>query len=218
MAERKQVDWESVERDYSAGLLSLREIAAKYGVSPSLITRKKNEGEWPKDLTSKIQAKADSIITGVNTGGVNTGVNSKKASEKEIIEVNAQAIVNIKLAHRGDIRKSKNIVNSLFDELESTTDNRELFEQLGEILRQESDSGQDKLNDIYKKVISLPQRIDGVKKLTDALKTMIGLEREAYDITAAPTATDTAMSSFVKSLQGSSVQVVAQCNDDDDDE
>ena len=26
MAERKQVDWESVERDYSAGLLSLREI------------------------------------------------------------------------------------------------------------------------------------------------------------------------------------------------
>ncbi len=81
MAERKQVDWESVERDYSAGLLSLREIAAKYGVSPSLITRKKNEGEWPKDLTGKIQAKADSIITGVNTGGVNTSVNSKKASE-----------------------------------------------------------------------------------------------------------------------------------------
>ena len=62
----------------------------------------------------------------------------------------------------------------------------------------------------------MPQRIDGVKKLTDALKTMIGLEREAYDITAAPTATDNAMSSFVKSLQGSSVQVVAQCNDDDE--
>ena len=36
MAERKQVDWESVERDYSAGLLSLREIAAKYGVSQNL--------------------------------------------------------------------------------------------------------------------------------------------------------------------------------------
>jgi len=44
------------------------------------------------------------------------------------------------------------------------------------------------------------------------------LEREAYDITAAPTATDNAMSSFVKSLQARSVQVVAQCNDDDDDD
>ena len=218
MAERKQVDWESVERDYSAGLLSLREIAAKYGVSPSLITRKKNEGEWPKDLTSKIQAKADSIITGVNTGGVNTGVNSKKVSEKEIIEANAQAIVNIKLAHRGDIRKSKRIVNSLFDELELTTDNRELFEQLGELLRQESESGQDKLNDIYKKCISMPQRIDGVKKLTDALKTMIGLEREAYDIQSTPTPIDNAVSSLLKAVQGSYISVATSNVDFDDDE
>ncbi len=37
MAERKPVDWESVERDYSAGLLSLREIAAKYGTKESTI-------------------------------------------------------------------------------------------------------------------------------------------------------------------------------------
>ena len=215
MAERKQVDWESVERDYSAGLLSLREIGAKHGVTHGAINKRANRDGWARDLSAKIKIKADLLVS---TEMVSTAVSTKKASEKEIIEVNAQAIVNIKLAHRGDIRKSKNIVNSLFDELESTTDNRELFEQLGEILRQESESGQDKLNDIYKKVISMPQRIDGVKKLTDALKTMIGLEREAYDITAAPTATDNAMSSFVKSLQGSSVQVVAQCNDDDDDD
>jgi len=215
MAERKQVDWESVERDYSAGLLSLREIGAKHGVTHGAINKRANRDGWARDLSAKIKIKADLLVS---TEMVSTAVSTKKASEKEIIEVNAQAIVNIKLAHRSDIRKSKNIVNSLFDELELTTDNRELFEQLGELLRQESESGQDKLNDIYKKVISMPQRIDGVKKLTDALKTMIGLEREAYDITAAPTATDNAMSSFVKSLQGSSVQVVAQCNDDDDDD
>jgi len=216
MAERKQVDWESVERDYSAGLLSLREIGDKHNVAHQVIARKAKKEEWARDLREKIAKAVDKKI-GDKQVGDSLGDN-KKASEKEIIEVNAQAIVNIKLAHRGDIRKSKNIVNALFDELELTTDNRELFEQLGELLRQESESGQDKLNDIYKKCISMSQRIDGVKKLTDALKTMIGLEREAYDITAAPTATDNAMSSFVKSLQGSSVQVVAQCNDDDDDE
>jgi hypothetical protein len=216
MAERKQVDWESVERDYSAGLLSLRELADKYGVAESYIRKKANQKDWSRDLSAKIQSKAEKLV---RSEVVRSEVRTEKAiTEKEIIEANAQAIVNIKLAHRGDIRKSKRIVNSLFDELELTTDNRELFEQLGELLRQESESGQDKLNDIYKKVISMPQRIDGVKKLTDALKTMIGLEREAYDITAAPTATDNAMSSFVKSLQGSSVQVVAQCNDDDDDD
>lgn len=161
MAERKQVDWESVERDYSAGLLSLREIAAKYGVSPSLITRKKNEGEWPKDLTGKIQAKADSIITGVNTGGVNTGgvntsVNSKKASEKEVIEASAQAIVNVKLGHRTSIRKLNSLVESLLDEIET-------------------------LNK-YKSVDNLPMRVDATKKLMDTLKTSIDKERQAFGI------------------------------------
>ena len=214
MAERKQVDWEGVERDYSAGLLSLRELADKHGTKESSIRYKANQKDWTRDLSKKIEQKTNEKLRKTE---LRTELRSEKAiSEKEIIEVNAQAIVNIKLAHRGDIRKSKNIVNALFDELELTTDNRELFEQLGELLRQESESGHDKLNDIYKKCISMPQRIDGVKKLTDALKTMIGLEREAYDITAAPTATDNAMSSFVKSLQGSSVQVVAQCNDDDE--
>ena len=215
MAERKQVDWESVERDYSAGLLSLREIGAKHGVTHGAINKRANRDGWARDLSAKIKIKADLLVS---TEMVSTAVSTKKASEKEIIEVNAQAIVNIKLAHRGDIRKSKNIVNSLFDELESTTDNRELFEQLGEILRQESDSGQDKLNDIYKKVISLPQRIDGVKKLTDALKTMIGLEREAYDITAAPTPTENAITELVKVCQGNSVSITTPANDFDEDD
>ena len=215
MAERKQVDWGSVERDYSAGLLSLREIGAKHGVTHGAINKRANRDGWARDLSAKIKIKADLLVS---TEMVSTAVSTKKASEKEIIEVNAQAIVNIKLAHRGDIRKSKNIVNSLFDELESTTDNRELFEQLGEILRQESDSGQDKLNDIYKKVISLPQRIDGVKKLTDALKTMIGLEREAYDITAAPTPTENAITELVKVCQGNSVSITTSANDFDEDD
>ena len=216
MTERKQVDWESVERDYSAGLLSLREIGDKHGVTEGAIRKRAKKEEWIRDLTAKIAKKSDDLV---RKEMVRSEVRSEKAvSEKEIIEVNAQAIVNIKLAHRGDIRKSKNIVNALFDELELTTDNRELFEQLGELLRQESESGQDKLNDIYKKCISMPQRIDGVKKLTDALKTMIGLEREAYDIQSTPTPIDNAVSSLLKAVQGSCISVATSNVDFDDEE
>ncbi len=215
MAERKQVDWESVERDYSAGLLSLREIGDKHGVTEGAIRKKAKKEEWVRDLTAKIAKKTDDLV---RKEMVRSEVRSEKASEKEVIEANAQAIVNIKLAHRGDIRKSKRIVNALFDELELTTDNRELFEELGELLRQESDSGQDKLNDIYKKVISMPQRIDGVKKLTDALKTMIGLEREAYDIQSTPTPIDNAVSSLLKAVQGSYISVATSNVDFDDEE
>ncbi len=216
MAERKQVDWESVERDYSAGLLSLREIAAKYDTKESSIRYKANQNDWSRDLSKKIEQKTNEKLRKIE---LRTELRSEKAiSEKEIIEASAQAIVNVKLEHRGDIRKSKRIVNSLFDELELTTDNRELFEQLGELLRQESESGQDKLNDIYKKCISMSQRIDGVKKLTDALKTMIGLEREAYDIQSTPTPIDNAVSSLLKAVQGSYISVATSNVDFDDEE
>jgi len=216
MAERKQVDWESVERDYSAGLLSLREIAAKYDTKESSIRYKANQNDWSRDLSKKIEQKTNEKLRKIE---LRTELRSEKAiSEKEIIEASAQAIVNVKLEHRGDIRKSKRIVNSLFDELEITTDNRELFEQLGEMLRNESDSGQDKLNDIYKKVISMPQRIDGVKKLTDALKTMIGLEREAYDITSAPTPTENAVTELLKACQGKAVSITTSTTDFDEDD
>ena len=43
MTERKQVDWEGVERDYSAGLLSLREIGDKYGITEGAIRKKKKK-------------------------------------------------------------------------------------------------------------------------------------------------------------------------------
>ncbi|HHD7578734.1 TPA: hypothetical protein ACOVI3_002944, partial [Escherichia coli] len=44
------------------------------------------------------------------------------------------------------------------------------------------DKGRDRLNEIYQKVISLPSRVKSMKDLSDSLKTLIGLEREAYSI------------------------------------
>ena len=59
MAERKQVDWEGVERDYSAGLLSLRELADKHGTKESSIRYKANQKDWTRDLSKKIEQKTN---------------------------------------------------------------------------------------------------------------------------------------------------------------
>lgn len=179
MTERKQVDWEGVERDYSAGLLSLRELADKYGVAHVTIKKKADRLEWPRNLSAKINAEVERRA---NSATANSDANSKKATEKEIVQANAQAIVDIKLSHRTDISRGRNLVAALFGELEEATTNKEFFEQLGELLRKENDHGQDKLNDIYQKVISMPQRIDGVKKLSEALRILIDKERQAFGI------------------------------------
>lgn len=153
MAERKQVDWESVERDYSAGLLSLRELSAKHGVSHVAIKKKADKEDWYKNINDKIK---DVVEKKVNSLLVNSEVNSKRASEKEVVEANAQAIVNIKLGHRTSIKKVNSLVESLLDEIETLNES--------------------------KSVENLPMRVDVTKKLMDTLKTSIDKEREAYGI------------------------------------
>ena len=155
MAERKQVDWESVERDYSAGLLSLREIAAKYGTKESTIRSRAEVNEWSRDLAVKIARKVEDISR--KEVSRSTSRSEKNFSEKEVIEANAQAIVNVKLSHRTSIKKVNSLVESLLDEIETLNES--------------------------KSVENLPMRVDVTKKLMDTLKTSIDKEREAYGIT-----------------------------------
>lgn len=178
---RTTPDWERIEGDYRAGLLSLREIAAKDGnVTEGAIRKRAKRDGWERDLTAKIHAKADALVRSAEVRKVSTQLTP--ADEREIVDVNAQVIAQVRSAHRGDITRGRILVLQLLGELESETASRDLFEQLGVLMRSEDEKGVDKLNDLYHKVISLPGRIDSVKKLSESLKVLIGLEREAYGI------------------------------------
>lgn len=174
-------DWERIEAHYRAGLLSVREIAASQGITHTAIQKRAKAGGWERDLSAKIKAKADSLVA---KREVASGVAKERAAtDRVIVEANAEVIAGIRMAHRTDIRAYRDLANSLLAELAAETGDIHLFEELGDILRSEDDKGQDKRNDIYRKVISSAGRIDGMKKLADTLKVLIGLEREAYGIT-----------------------------------
>lgn len=181
MAEKNQIDWERVEAEYRAGVLSLREIAALHdGVNHVAIARRAKKEGWVRDLSDRIQAKADELVT---RRTVTADVTAERAvSDRAIVEANAEVIAGIRLAHRKDISRSRTLAMALLGELEQQTGNLELFEQLGEMLRSPDEKGVDRLNDLYQKVISTPGRIDGMKKLAETLKNLIGLEREAYGL------------------------------------
>jgi predicted DNA-binding protein YlxM (UPF0122 family)/chorismate mutase len=190
MAERKQVDWESVERDYSAGLLSLREIAAKYGVDESGIRYKAKRNGWTRDLSKKIEQRTEDKL---RKDLLRSELRSENTiSEKEVIEANAQVIVNIKLGHRTSIKKVNSLVESLLDEIETLNES--------------------------KSVENLPMRVDVTKKLMDTLKTSIDKERQAFGIVDVPTPTENAITELVKVCQGNSVSITTSVNDFDEDD
>jgi hypothetical protein len=123
---------------------------------------------------------------------VRSSVRTESAySEKEIVAASSEVVAGVQITQRKDIGRARTLAMALLEELEIETSNLDLFRELGEILRSDDDKGQDRRNDLYNKVISSAGRIDGMKKLSDTLKTLIGLEREAYglaDETPAPVA------------------------------
>ncbi|WP_374288881.1 hypothetical protein [Pseudomonas fluvialis] len=180
MVSKQAFDWEAIERDYRAGLLSVREIAGRHGCTHTAIGKRAKAEGWGRDLKAKIRAKADALVSRREVSRVSTV--SPVETEQQIIEANAEVIVNVRMAHRSDIRRSRGLANKLLDELEHLTDNRELFEQLGELMRKPDDFGNDRLNDLYHKIIALPNRSKIMRELADTLKVLIALERQAYNL------------------------------------
>lgn len=180
MTDKIATDWERIEQLYRAGVLSVREIGSAHNVSHTAINKRARQQGWERDLQGKIKAKADALVS---KSEVSTEVSKETMeTERRIVEANAQVIANIRIAHRTDIGRYRKLANRMLEELEGLTDNRELFDQLGDLLRSEDDNGQDKLNDLYQKVISLPSRTKTLKDLGDTLKVLITLERQAYSI------------------------------------
>ena len=61
-------------------------------------------------------------------------------------------------------------------------ENVRLLEMLGELMWSPDDKGNDKVNDLYMKIISMPGRVKSMKDLSDTLKTLIALERQAFGL------------------------------------
>jgi len=179
-SEKPAPDWERIEADYRAGLLSVREIASSQGISHTAIQKRAKAEGWERDLAAKIKAKAEALVAKREVA--KSVAMETAATERVIVEANAEVIAGVRMSHRQDIARARKLAMTLLEELEVETGNVDLFEELGEILRSEDDKGQDKRNDIYRKVISSAGRIDGMKKLAETLKVLISLEREAYGL------------------------------------
>lgn len=182
---KADIKWELLEADWAAGIKSPRQMAAEYQVATGQkvshegIRKHFDEVGLKRDLQGKIKQRAQELVDRQLTEGV---LKLPAATEKQIVEVAARNQADIILNHRSDIQRYKSIASALLAELEATTANKELFDNLGFLLRSEDEKGVDKLNDVYQKVMSLPGRSSVMKQLAETLKILIGLERQAFGL------------------------------------
>jgi hypothetical protein len=181
--DKKAPDWERIEADYRAGLLSVREIGESQGVSHTAIQKRAKANGWERDLSAKIKARADALVAKRQVAS-EVATQAKTATDNQIVLANAEVIANVRLNHRKDINRARTLAMSLLAELEYQTSNLGLIHDLGEILEDKDGdvAVSDKMMDLYRAVTSLPGRTKTMKDLGDTLHKLIGLEREAYNI------------------------------------
>lgn len=178
MGRRNDIDWEAIEKEYRLGQKSLRQIAVVFGVQPSAISRKAKKDSWVQDKASEVRAlsEAQLLIS-----------NRRKATEKatptpEDVQVAALARTNIVLNHRTDVRDGRELAMQMLEELKAQTADLDLFRKLGELMLNPDDKGNDKLSELYHKVISTSGRMGNLKQWAEVQKILIALERQAFGI------------------------------------
>ncbi|AKM48205.1 terminase small subunit [Edwardsiella phage Edno5] len=175
-----KLDWEAIESAYRAGVLSLREIAAQHSITEGAIRKRAKRDDWSRNISAKIKERADDLV---RKAEVRKQVRTENAlSERVLIESSAEVIAQVRMEHRGDIRRAREIANALFDELAAECADVDSLRKLGELMLAPDENGKDKLNEIYHAIIGMPERVKSMKALSETLKNLIGLEREAYSI------------------------------------
>lgn len=201
---RPLTDWERIELDYRAGIKTLRQIAEEHGITHGAINKRAKRDGWERDLSDKIHAKADALVS---RAAVSTPVSADtRMKEQAVVDANAHAVADVRLAHRRDIHRARRLTNALLDELERQTDpdTLVLLEELGELLKNPDEkTGRDRLNEVYQAVISLPERSKTMKVLAESLQKLVDMERQAFGMNDKEAAPVDGLTRMLKAITGS---------------
>lgn len=197
----KEIDWESVERDYRLGLLTLNQIADKHKVSQPSISRRANKYKWSRDLSAQVRAGLNAKMIASNAlehEVVNTHVETHVSRmHKDAISVEASVNKSFEIvqSHQVGAENQKSIMNALMTELrEQVAEGRKTIAELTQAVLA---SDPNAYKDLYR-VLSLPSRIDSLKKLTELHNNIIAAERKAFNIDAEEKKSDTTIDEMIK--------------------
>lgn len=187
-----RLDWEAIERDYRAGVLSTREIAEAYGCSHTIINRKAKENGWVKDLTSKIKKRVSTALVALEVSTAHAGGNTdagnthqtKKEAEAETVEAAAQTVVGVIVSHRKDVNRARGLVAMLMNQLHEAADHRESIRDIIEDETQGDRSPNRRMAML--RAVAIPAHAGTVRDLSMAMKNLVALERQAFNIDLNP--------------------------------
>ncbi len=170
----KDTDWESIEREYRMGVKSMRMLASEYNIHVSNISRRVKKYNWVQDKSDEVRKRTNAAI--VAQQGRNTPT-------QEDVETQVQTNLSVLFGHRGDIRKGRELVGLLSQQLDQAAKGRDELES--EIIDDTKGDGEKpdlRRRNFMLKAVSLPSHAGVLRDLSTALKNLIPLERQAFNL------------------------------------
>lgn len=201
------IDWTPIEADYRIGKLSVKAIAAKHGVSYSGLRKKAQECGWTQDLTPVVQAATRAELTKqaqqrAQKAAKEPPPTPAKPTDADVVAQSAAQEVKV-LASAIDAAVIENV--AVINRHRSMADS---LMRLAGTLAQEVQTLTSEAQDKKDLLETLGDRVDAVRKLSQTVATVVDIERKAHNLDAQP-AGDDAIGDLIRSLQGSSLPVVA---------
>lgn len=203
-ARPKRADWELIERDYRAGVKSIRELGKDYGVSDTAIRKRAMTYAWTRDLSVKVQQRVRTKLVREKPNREPRELSPE--TEEQIVEETATEVAGVIRGHRQRAAHQIELVDLLTKQLVDVAGNRGDFEDALDEMTAE-DKSPERYNRLMK-AIALPTHAVTANNLANALKTLIGLQRQAYSIKDESEAPASALGDLLKQVSGTALPIV----------
>lgn len=174
-----EIRYASIEDEYRAGVVPISVLAKRIGVSRAAVGKYFTSRGILRNLKDQIRTAAEQKAA---RALLIRDVADKPLSDDEIVDAVSDVVMAITMKQRERINRYVALSEELYREQLEQTINIDDLRRLGDLMENPDEKGMDRLNEIYKKIIATPTRVDSFRKLTESFKTLIGIERQAYNI------------------------------------
>ncbi len=179
-------DWDAINRDYRTGMFTDTELCRQYGCSRAALAKriKRNPELWVRDQTDAVRQATNAKLIKVDaeqarvTKGLQSGVTDPNVGDA--IDGAAETRVAVLRDHRQDIGNGRSLVNLLMGQLQEAAENRAEIED--GIEGETGDDNNPRRRNQMLRAVALPGHAGTLRDLTTAMKNLIGLERQAFNL------------------------------------
>lgn len=180
--EEKVVDWTLVEKDYRAGLKSLRTIAEEHGITEGAIRKRAKRDLWTRNLEEKIQQRAQEKVRKelVRTPGTQLTPNT----ERQTVEAYSELVASVDIGQREDVKLAMSNARGMLVELVQLAkpEFQQVLEWMAENFDESNPSFKDRANETYRYIIGIAGRVKMAKDLAAVHGVYVPLQRKIYKL------------------------------------